>query len=159
VKKYINKALHANAKTCILVFSHPEIAHGLTNDGIPQINHDQLNPRHALRQTLDNISPPDIPITRQRGMMKEDGGVQNFTSNAVKLTRGKLLQDTTTWPEWQKAEYAQLDQYHEQGMFGEPTRMNDTSTVFNLVWTYAIKTLDQRNAHVTDQHEEAKCEY
>ena len=144
VKKYINQALQANSKTCILVFSHPEIAHGLTNDGIPQINHDQLNPRHALRQTLDNISPPDIPITRQRGMLKEEGGVQNFTSNAVKLTRGKLLQDTTTWPEWQKAEYAQLDQYHEQGMFGEPTKMNDTSTVFNLVWTYAIKTLDQR---------------
>ena len=34
--------------SCLLAFSHPEISHGLTADGIPQVNLDQINPRHML---------------------------------------------------------------------------------------------------------------
>jgi hypothetical protein len=34
----------SGAPSCTLIFSHPEIHHGLTNDGIPQVNIDQLNP-------------------------------------------------------------------------------------------------------------------
>ena len=45
----IHDALEAAAcnkdKSCLLLFLHPEIQHGLLHDGIPQINADQLNPR------------------------------------------------------------------------------------------------------------------
>ena len=34
--------------TCMLIFSHPEIKHGLSNDGIPQLNVDQLNSRNKF---------------------------------------------------------------------------------------------------------------
>ena len=33
---------------CLLTFSHPEIKHGLANDGIPQLNVDQLNSRNMF---------------------------------------------------------------------------------------------------------------
>ena len=33
-----------NIADCLLTFSYPEIKHGLTNEGIPQGNLDQLNP-------------------------------------------------------------------------------------------------------------------
>ena len=39
---------HSGDKSCVLTFSHPKIQHGLTNDGIPQINIDQLNPKNLL---------------------------------------------------------------------------------------------------------------
>ena len=34
--------------SCLLTFSHPEIKHGLANDGIPQLNVDQLNSRNMF---------------------------------------------------------------------------------------------------------------
>ena len=33
----------------LLTFSHPEIKHGLTNEGIPQVNLDQLNPKAGVQ--------------------------------------------------------------------------------------------------------------
>ena len=41
-----------SAKSCQLMFSHPEVSHGLTDTGIPQVNLDQLNPRNMLRPTF-----------------------------------------------------------------------------------------------------------
>ncbi len=38
-----------------LLFSHPQIAHGLTNDKIPQVIPDQLNNKHLLRPSLLNL--------------------------------------------------------------------------------------------------------
>jgi hypothetical protein len=59
------------------------------------------------------------------------------------LTRRKLLQQDD-WSEWQNAEYLQLDQYNSQGMFGTPIPMSKDDAIFHLVWTYAIKALDNR---------------
>ncbi len=41
-------------------------------------------------------------------------------------------------------QYLQLDQYDEQGMFGQPVPRVEDMAVFHLVWTYAIKALDVR---------------
>merc|ERR1712086_175891 len=80
----------------------------------------------------------------------DDGGVLNYVTSAMKLTRGKLLRGTE-WEEWHESEWKQLDQYDEQGMFGDPVRIKSMDAVFRLVWTYNVKALDQRK--------KARCAY
>ena len=141
VERILADLVSRDEPSCHLTFSHPEIRHGLTNDGIPQVNLDQLNPRHEFD---DQFEIPDIPVARSaNAKIKLDGDVFNFTSLAMKLTRGKLLKDKE-WTVWQGSEYKQLDQYEEQGMFGTPTKVDDKGAIFNLVWTYVIKELDNR---------------
>ena len=115
-------------KSCILTFSHPEIPHGLNNDGIPQINIDQLNPKYLL----PHFSVPNLPAQRQTASIRLDGGVYNFESLAMRLTRGKL-KATQEWDEWQQSEYTMLDQYDAQGLFGTPVPATDKAAIFNLV--------------------------
>jgi hypothetical protein len=129
----------SRVKSCILTFSHPKIQHGLTNDGIPQINIDQLNPKNLL----PSFSVPDLPVQRQTATIRLDGGVYNFESLAMRLTRGKL-KVTQDWDEWQQLEYTMLDQYEAQGLFGAPVPATNTDAIFNLVWTYVVKELDKR---------------
>jgi hypothetical protein len=57
------------------------------------------------------------------------------------LTRDNLLQQDD-WLDWQSSEYLQLDQYDAQGMFGTPIPISQEDAVFYLVWTYAIKAVD-----------------
>jgi len=76
-------------------------------------------------------------------MVKDDRGVLNYVTLAMKFTRGKLLKGPE-WSEWHESEWKQLDQYDEQGMFGDPVRIISMDTVFRLVWTYNVKALDQR---------------
>ncbi|KAL9178452.1 hypothetical protein ACHAXT_003782 [Thalassiosira profunda] len=146
----------ANATSCWLTFSHPEIAHGLTNDGIPQVNVDQLNPRHLFRdgpvRELNapsplSFPPPDVgPPAAAAAYLRafDDGGVTNLVCRSHKLTRGKLLRGKH-WSDWQRSEWTQLDQYEKQGMFGQPTKVaKDDGAIFNLVWMYVEKVLDKR---------------
>ena len=58
-------------------------------------------------------------MERQAGTVQIDGGVYNFESLAMRLTRGKL-KTAPDWSEWQQSEGVMLDQYEEQGLFGEP---------------------------------------
>jgi hypothetical protein len=71
---------------CTLIFSHPEIRHGLTNDSIPQDNIDQLNPKTLF----SGFFLPNIPVACQCSHVAYDGDVYNFTSLAMQLTCGKL---------------------------------------------------------------------
>ena len=66
----------------------------------------------------------------------------NFKSLAYKLTRGKLLKQPD-WSVWRASEWTQLDQYYNQGMFRKPVQVDSNEAVFNLVWTYIIKELDE----------------
>ncbi len=52
------------------------IRHGLTNDGIPQVNIDQLNPKTLF----SGFSLPDAPVARQCKNVTYDGEVYNFTA-------------------------------------------------------------------------------
>ncbi len=45
VNSALNKSLHLGNPDCMLLFSHPENRCNLTNEGIPQITLDQLNPQ------------------------------------------------------------------------------------------------------------------
>jgi hypothetical protein len=134
----------SGAPSCTLIFLHPETCHGLTNDGIPQVNIDQLNPKTLFL----GFSLPDILVNQQCGHVAYDGDVYNFTSLAMQLTQGKLLK-TVDWSQWQQSEFTMLDQYKPQGLFGKPVKVDNNEAVFNLVWTYVVKELDK--------HEKARC--
>ena len=117
---------------CKLLFAHPEIKDGLTNEGIPQISIDQLNARYILNaENLDRQESPQFV----------SGGVYQYVFS--KLTRGKLIKQPD-WNEWQEAEWKQLDQYWSQFMFREPVQVQSREHVFHLVWTYKIKDEDGR---------------
>jgi hypothetical protein len=73
----------------------------------------------------------------------DDRLVLNYVSKAMKLTHKKLLQQQD-WSDWQDSEYLQLNQYEDQGMFGQPVAVNEDDTIFHLVWTYSIKAVDGR---------------
>ncbi len=72
-----------------------------------------------------------------------EGSVMNLVTNAMKLTRKRLLQ-TPDWSDWRKSEWTQLDQYEAQKMFGMPVKVDSEEAIFNLMWTYVVKELDQR---------------
>jgi hypothetical protein len=113
------------APSCTLIFSHPETLHSLINDGIPQVNIDQPNPKTLFF----GFSLPDIPVTQQCSHVAYDGNVYNFTSLAMQLMQGKLLK-TAEWSEWQQAEVTMLDQYKAQGLFGKPVQVDSNEAVY-----------------------------
>ena len=129
--------------TSTLLFAKPEIRHGLTNEGIPQVNIDQLNPRLSF----GDIPLPSVPegmSNTVKTLWSDAGDVWEWRSASVyKLTRKTLLQ-SDDWEEWQQSEFAQLDQYEAQGMFGTPVNATGDMSVFNLVWSYVVKELDKR---------------
>ena len=127
---------------CRLLVTASELRDGLTNEGIPQVSLDQLNPRHFFRipsHTGHHSNNTLANMVRQSW----DGGVLHYLTCAHKLTRGVLLKQSD-WNEWQQSEFLQLDQYDLQGMFGEPVVVSNKYAVFNLVWTYAVKEVDGR---------------
>ena len=73
---------------CLLTFSDTETKHSLTNDGIPQLNVDQLNSRNMFQ---DFFMPEDA-IHKPTATICWDGGVFNYVSLAMKLTLGQTTQ-------------------------------------------------------------------
>ena len=128
-----------------LLFLHPEFRPDVSQDGLPivllapfsQQIHDQMNKPWDFATVADYLQkkPPYHII--------DDGSVLNCVSKAMKLTRGKLLQQQD-WSDWQDSEYLQLNQYEDQGMFGQPVAVTEDDAVFHLVWTYSIKAVNGR---------------
>ncbi len=139
VQQSLTALIASGAPFCTLIFSHPEIRHGLTNDGIPQVNIDQLDPKTLF----SGFSLPDVPVACQCGHVAYDGNVYNFKSLAMQLTCGKLLK-IAKWGEWQQSEFTMLHQYKAQGLFGTPVKVESNEAVFNLVWTYMVKELEKQ---------------
>ena len=136
----LRAAYKKGAKHCLLVFSHPEVAHGLTYEGIPQVNLDQLNPKQMFcavtmgnameKMPRDNTFVPDRSHNGQIAM-EYSRGVLNYVTKVMKLTRGKLIKGNG-WKEWRQSKWKQLDQYDQQEMFGEPLKPVSWKTVFCL---------------------------
>ena len=102
-----------SAPSCSLLFSYPELKHGLTNDGIPQVNLDQIN-NQLLLCPYDNAILHNMPqgscYSHQFVQdVTDDADVLNCVTQVSKLTRGKLHKHND-WPDWQASEYLQLDQ-------------------------------------------------
>jgi hypothetical protein len=134
-------------RLCSLLFSHPEIKHGLTSDGIPQISVDMMNPGRRLGVSLPVDMQPESAHAASFRVV-EDGGVQSCISNATRLTRGRLLKQPD-WNEWSDAEKLQWDQYEAQGMLGTPCPLPTGSSWFNIVWQYDIKQDGRKKARAT----------
>ncbi|KAL7536683.1 hypothetical protein ACHAWF_005531, partial [Thalassiosira exigua] len=135
----------SGAKSALLTFSHPEVRHGLSREGLPvlsreeftQLTADQLNNRWDLPDDCDLVT------RKARYNVVDSGNVLNYVTCAMKLTRGRL-QRQEDWSDWQLSEYLQLDQYEKQGMFGDPVAVESDEAVVHLVWSYVIKTADGR---------------
>ena len=147
VEEALVGSLEKEGKLCSLLFSHPEIKHGLTSDGIPQISIDMMNPGRRLGVSLPGDMQPDSVCTDSFRVV-DDGGVHSCISNATRLTRGRLLKQPD-WKEWSDAEKLQWDQYEAQGMLGTPCPLPAGSSRFNIVWQYDVKSDGRKKARAT----------
>jgi hypothetical protein len=135
------------SKQCRLLFAHSALRDGLVETGIPQINVDQLNNRFSF-QDIDVMTQEQFDrwfssLPTSFYELVDAGGVLNLTTSCHKLTRRTLLEQHD-WSDWEQSEWKQLDQYEKQFMFGEPCPMKRKDAVFNLIWTYVVKTEDGR---------------
>jgi hypothetical protein len=107
VNSALEKSLRSDNPRCTLLFSHPEIRHGLTNKGISQITLDQLNPWLLF----DSFQLPTPPLYGRNCIQQVwDGEVLHYVTKAQRLTRVCLsLQDNRH--EWNSSKYTHLDQY------------------------------------------------
>jgi hypothetical protein len=91
----IDTACCTHAHSCVLLFSHPEVSPSISNRGIPimaptdftQLTHDQLNNRMELTSCHD----PPVLRTKCYNIVLS-GDVRNYTTKAMRLTRGRLIQ-------------------------------------------------------------------
>ncbi len=117
-------------KECELIFAKLEVKQSLTEEGIPQVNIDQINPRPHLS---GGPLIPNIPIQRQTPpppIADELGGVLlDGLPSVNKLTRGKWLKSEDK-DEWVQSEYEQLNQYLQQGMFGKIVKISELENEF-----------------------------
>ena len=65
----LEKVAKDGVKECILTFSHPEVSHGLTCDGVPQVNLDQMNPRRMMDPSFCTVA---MEAQRERGEFVPD---------------------------------------------------------------------------------------
>ena len=97
---------------CPLLFAHSEVQHGLTNDGIPMINSDQLNIRHHLDDhslmptgySVNSFFADSSVSIRVSWIALDEGGVLNQVTRANRLTRGKLMKQDD-WTDWESSEF------------------------------------------------------
>ncbi len=109
----IEAAIASGLSSFILLFAHLEIQPNLFHDGIPIVSlalfaltmHDQLNTRWEFSTVTDYLHNPPLAYS-----IVESRDVQNFVTQAMCLTRGKLLKQDD-WTDWQEYEFLQLNQY------------------------------------------------
>ncbi|KAG7369542.1 reverse transcriptase RNA-dependent DNA polymerase [Nitzschia inconspicua] len=61
------------------------------------------------------------------------------------FTRRKL-QRLSTWPDWQRGEFKQLDRMNDLGMFGAPVVAPPGAIILRLHWQYQIKRSGERRS-------------
>jgi hypothetical protein len=114
----------------------------LSQDCTPQIYFDQLNVVHSHLAGLyeDHYSDADM----------WEPQVSKVALPPNRFCQSTLLKNKD-WSQWEKSEWLQLDQYRRQNMFGKPMPQQPDQAVFNLVWTYLIKTdgTDTKKARCT----------
>ena len=104
VKDTLKKVHQGGSDKYMLTFSHPEVSHRLTYEGISQVNLDMMNPRRMMdtkfcSATMGNSHDCAISgnnFVRDRphnGLITTEkaGGVPNYILQTMKLTRGKLV--------------------------------------------------------------------
>jgi len=108
----------SNRDTAVFTFCKDGAPNSLSNVGLPQLYFDQLR---MLNEHIRNACAAVRKVATE-----------------TKLHR-RHLKKGPDWPEWQAAEWKQLDNYHKQGMFGIPTSAPALAAIFFWVWIYTIK--------------------
>ena len=120
-------------------FAHPNWT-ATTGKGLPMLSFDQLN---VIAHHLHAITTgKDLWVDKTQWPPITDDSINLAITKGIAiphLTRRKvkLLPE---WPQFQTSEWAQLDKYEKQGMFGKPCPRTSTMTVLPWVWTYVFKT-------------------
>lgn len=147
---------------------HPQL-------GVPQLYHDQMNvigqhlwdiahdpswqhhsdqevalpitPQHASKVT--KLFRPNLGKNKYWSLLKQLPSWYKIAnvekSRRKKLTRRYLLEQDD-WPDWQKSEFKQLDQYESQKTFGSPCQLPPGANLLPLLWTYLIKDCGTKKA-------------
>ncbi len=89
VNSALDKCHSYGAHWCIMLFLHPDVCHGLTNKGIPQVTLDQLNPRLLFK----SFELPKLPMCRNNCIQQVwDGNILlHYVTKAQHLTQGCLI--------------------------------------------------------------------
>lgn len=133
-------------------------------EGIPQIYNDQLNViaqhlwemKYTPMQQKDEtsvtvrkvkLSDNSTAIITLQDLRKARNTVRKVETKKVpkKLTR-RYLVTQTDWSEWRSSEAKQLQQYEDQGTFGDPEPYPKGANLLNLLWTYNIKDDGRKKA-------------
>ena len=118
----------------------PEHINSTPDTNIPQIHFDQMtimaHQHHAAKHDTPPWSDPHNtpPVSDSNIFAAMDRG-----QIKPRLTRA-FLKRQSDWMDWALSEFKQLNQYHAQGMFGDPTRCLPQCNVLPLIWTYLIKS-------------------
>ena len=139
IKTCIKNARKHQTKTVTCQFStinkqamHPQ-------EGIPLLYHDQMN---IISKHLEDIKLTD---EEQREIHQKYYKAIEAKINVIKSTkkRAKLtrifLKKQSDWHQWEAAEWKQLQQYEDQGMFSLPVEIPPDANSLPFIWTYVVK--------------------
>ena len=147
--EHVTKAVESmkldNIKKANLTFVTIEKIPVHTEQGIPQLFHDQLNVLAQHHQELKDDANITATYTANNddespfvGQLQHQPQGKQKPSTPSKLTR-RYLKQSEDWSDWKASEAKQLNQYHQQGMFGPPQPKPHNSNVLFLLWTYLVK--------------------
>jgi hypothetical protein len=113
VKEALEKIAVGDSKECILTFSHPEVAHGLTGDGIPQVNLDQMNPRRMMDPSFCTLA---MEAQRERGEFVPDRPHNGLLQVVERGGSSKLQDPRDEAHAWQTSEGPRLERLARIGV-------------------------------------------
>ena len=116
----------------------------------PSLQPDQIRHLHdILQETSASISSHGLVHNRATPFPSETPHtsapwVQKASQDTKKLCCKDLIH-AGDWKEWEQAEWLQLNQYHQQHLFGEPCPPPANRGISNLVWSHYYKTDGSNN--------------
>jgi len=109
---------------------------------VPEITVDMIRSIASLKHNVD-ISESEIPSEMIRLCLQT---IQSDSVTPAEQALGhstrRELEGLGTWPLWEKGEHKQLNQFHEQKMFGDPidpSSLDEGSIILRPHWQYAAK--------------------
>ena len=82
--------------------------------------------------------PPDPPPPPT--LKAEPELAQSFTK--------KQLLKRDDWPDWERSQYKQLDQYWEQGMFSSPLPLPHNANALHMLWRFNLKVCGTKKSRM-----------
>ncbi|MFN9979288.1 MAG: hypothetical protein ACK53Y_05210, partial [bacterium] len=94
--------------------------------------HDPLNP-------MADLPPPHPPPTAIYNIPGEEV--------AASFTKKQLLK-RPDWSDWEVAQFKQLDQYWNQGMFSNPLPLPKNSNALRMLWRFNLKACGTKKSRM-----------